>query len=152
MALGDERRANGAANEAARRALGRTNETARRALGPAMEANRTGRKTVEDINSIVDPPRPRKSLPTLTPRGGVDVQRGRGVYQAPSGGTAGIASPLTEGATGPGAVIAREYYATSTLTSSDGILTLDVQALKKLTMRDANGSPVVIEFAEPPAE
>lgn len=163
MALGDERRALGRRNEAARRSIGQRNEAsrqaagdamerARRAAGDRMESDRRGVDLVEDINRISKPPVQRRTLRPIAPVGGIPTQRGRADFKPRTdvgGGAAGLASPLTEGETGPGAVLAREYYATSTLTSSDGILTLDVQALKKLTMRDANGEPAVFDFAEP---
>lgn len=147
MALGDERRAGGRAMEQARRA---NNEASRRAGGRQMEAARRGETVVEDINSLVRPPRQSTPLRRIEPVGPLAPQRGRGDYKAPvRSGTAGIASPLVEGSAGNGATLAREYYAGITLTSSDGLISLDVEPLKKLTMRDANGEPVVMEFASP---
>lgn len=150
MALGDARRAGGQALEQGRRAAGRALEDARRAGGQQMEATRRGEAVAEDINSLVRPQRQAKALPRVQPVGAIPPQRSRGTYKAPaSTGTAGIASPLIEGAAGEGATLAREYYAGITLTSSDGLISLDVEPLKKLTMRDANGEPVVMEFAQP---
>ncbi len=115
-----------------------------------MEATRRGEAVAEDINSLVRPQRQAKALPRAQPVGAIPPQRSRGTYKAPAAtGTAGIASPLIEGAAGEGATLAREYYAGITLTSSDGLISLDVEPLKKLTMRDANGEPVVMEFAQP---
>ncbi len=115
-----------------------------------MEATRRGEAVAEDINSLVRPQRQAKALPRVQPVGAIPPQRSRGTYKAPAAaGTAGIASPLIEGAAGEGATLAREYYAGITLTSSDGLISLDVEPLKKLTMRDANGEPVVMEFAQP---
>ncbi len=150
MALGDARRASGQAMEQARRASGQAMEDARRNAGRQMEASRRGEAVVEDINSIVQPRRLRSSLPRLQPVGAIPAQRSRADYKPPaSTGTAGIASPLIEGASGDGATLAREYHAGITLTSSDGLISLDVEPLKTLTMRDANGEPVVMEFAAP---
>lgn len=150
MALGDARRAGGQALEQGRRAAGRALEDARRAGGQQMEATRRGEAVAEDINSLVRPQRQAKTLPRVQPVGAIPPQRSRGTYKVPaSTGTAGIASPLIEGAAGEGATLAREYYAGITLTSSDGLISLDVEPLKKLTMRDANGEPVVMEFAQP---
>lgn len=58
-----------------------------------------------------------------------------------SAGTAGIASPLTE--TG---FADREFYATG-WKSSDGLFTLP--AIKKISMTDDLGRPVVLNFSEP---
>lgn len=150
MALGDARRAGGQALEQGRRAAGRALEDARRAGGQQMEATRRGEAVAEDINSLVRPQRQAKALPRVQPVGAIPPQRSRGTYKAPAAnGTAGIASPLIEGAASEGATLAREYYAGITLTSSDGLISLDVEPLKKLTMRDANGEPVVMEFAQP---
>ena len=147
MALGDSRRAGGQAMEQYRRA---NNEAARRAGGKQMEASRRGEAVVEEINSLNYPRRQPRALSKVQPVGAIPAQRSRADYKAPaSTGTAGIASPLIEGAAGEGASLAREYYAGITLTSSDGLISLDVEPLKKITMRDANGGPVVLEFAEP---
>lgn len=150
MALGDARRAGGQAMEQGRRAAGRALEDARRAGGQQMEATRRGEAVAEDINSLVRPQRQARTLPRVAPVGALPAQRSSADYKAPAAtGTAGIASPLIEGAAGEGATLAREYYAGITLTSSDGLISLDVEPLKKLTMRDANGEPVVMEFAQP---
>ncbi|RYJ63640.1 hypothetical protein EJA06_004680 [Pseudomonas songnenensis] len=136
--------------EQGRRAAGRALEDARRAGGQQMEATRRGEAVAEDINSLVRPQRQARTLPRVTPVGALPAQRSSADYKAPANtGTAGIASPLIEGAAGEGATLAREYYAGITLTSSDGLISLDVEPLKKLTMRDANGEPVVMEFAQP---
>lgn len=58
-----------------------------------------------------------------------------------TGGTAGIASPLTETAFGD-----REFYAAG-WKSSDGLFTLP--AIKKISMMDDLGRPVVLNFTEP---
>ena len=150
MALGDSRRASGAAMEANRRASGAANEANRRAGGAAMESSRRGQQVVEDINSLTAPSARRKTLKTIDAVGGVPSKVGTGTYKVPAAASGGgIASPLVEGASGDGPSLAREYYAGVTLTSSDGLISLDVEPLKKLTMRDANGSPVVMEFAQP---
>lgn len=150
MALGDARRAGGDAIEKARRGGGDAMEKARRDAGKQMEATRRGEAVAEDINSLLRPQRKARALPKVPPVGALPSQRSSADYKAPAAtGTAGIASPLIEGAAGEGATLAREYYAGITLTSSDGLISLDVEPLKKLTMRDANGEPVVMEFAQP---
>lgn len=139
MALGDSRRASGAAIEASRRGG-----------GDAMIERRTGKSVAEDINALAAPPRQSKALRSVGPIGALPARRGSGVYSASATSTGGgIASPLLEGSSGVGASLAREYHAGITLTSSDGLISLDVEPLKTLTMRDANGEPVVMEFAVP---
>lgn len=113
------------------------------------------RKLRELVNGLQGPET--SPLPTLRPeepRGGIPSRRGyveRAYQPGSGGGTAGIASPLVEGAVPPelnptNPVLEREYYPGG-LVSSDGLFVLP--ALKKITMRDANGAPVVFEFAEP---
>ena len=149
MALGDERRAIGRANEQSRRNIGSQIEAERRAIGRQIEAERRGEAVVEDINSLVRPQRQSRPLKRLDPVGSIPAQRSSAPYKPRAATTAGIASPLIEGASGAGATLAREYHAGITLTSSDGLISLDVEPLKKITMHDANGEPVVMEFAQP---
>src|SRR5690606_22299379 len=94
----ERRRASGAAMERSRRAIGSAMESSRRAGGAAMTERRTGKSVVDDVNAIVNPPRQSRPLPRVDPVGAVLPQRGRGTYQAPSGGGTGggIASPLIE--------------------------------------------------------
>ncbi len=58
--------------------------------------------------------------------------------------SAGIASPLTETAYED-----RAFYATSTVTSSDGLFTFRVRRLETLLMDDAGGNRVQFNFQEP---
>lgn len=111
---------------------------------------------------------PGKPLPTLKreePKGGIPSRRGYSErnYQPGTGeGTAGIASPLIEGATAPlppadnpdeivsgKPKLEREYWPEGVM-SRDGLFMFP--ALKKLTMRDARGETVVFELADPSAE
>jgi hypothetical protein len=66
-------------------------------------------------------------------------------------GTAGIASPLTEGIDASTGEPARSYYGTQLKTSSDGLFTLPIKPIKTLNLTDANGAVVVIQLAEPKA-
>ena len=130
-----------ATNEAARRAIGTNNEAARRQIGSDMIERRTGRSQVDDINALVNQPRQRRSLPAVEPRGGVPAQVGTGNYTAPPASTGGgIASPLVEQ---PGT---REYYDSVLRPSTDGAVFFTVRATKKITMTDANGAEVVMEY------
>lgn len=139
--LAEQRRALGEQNEKARRAAGKAMADARRALGDAMITRRTGRTEVDDINAVVTPPRTRRSLPVLQPRGGVPAQVGTGNYTAPAATAAGLASPVTEPS-----FAAREYWPNG-LVSSDGLIVLPAE--KKIVMQDANGADAVFEYAQP---
>lgn len=142
MATNEEkRRAIGQANQDARRGLGQANQDARRKLGRDMIERRTGRAQVDDINALLNPPRERRTLKQLEPRGGVTGQVGTGNYRAPSTGGAGLASPVNEPS-----FAAREYWANGLL-SSDGLFV--IPAVKKIVMQDANGAPAVFEYAQP---
>lgn len=55
----------------------------------------------------------------------------------------GIASPLKESLYAD-----RAFYPTTTILSSDGVFVFEIKALQTLKMSDANGRPVVLEFAE----
>jgi hypothetical protein len=60
--------------------------------------------------------------------------------------TGGIASPLTETAFAD-----REYYADTTVLSSDGIFSFTVKRIKTITMKDKNSGSVKLVFKEPEA-
>lgn len=130
-------------NEARRRASGAAMEASRRASGAAMEERRRGKQLVDDINSLANPPANRKTLRTVDPVGGVPARRGSGVYQAPatSGTGGGIASPLIE------VPNSREFHPTILRPSTDGAVFFEVRVAKKVTMTDANGAQVVMEFS-----
>jgi len=130
--------------EQQRRAIG-TAMTARRGTGDQMAARRNGRKSVEDINSLVSPASQRKTLTTLDPRGRLEARQGRGDYEEPAAaGGVGIASPLTEAD-----YDTREYWAEKTITSSDGLLSFRIKPIKKIIQADANDAEVVQLFADP---
>ncbi|MCY1275482.1 hypothetical protein D9M68_254090 [compost metagenome] len=140
------RRQSGARMEASRRATGQANQDSRRAGDAAMRERRTGRSEVNDLNALADPPRQRRTLAPVEPRGGLPSRVGTGTYQAPpiAGGGGGIASPLTETAYAD-----RTHWADATLISTDGLLSFKVKPIKALTMTDANGAEVVQQFANP---
>lgn len=144
MATNEEsRRGSGAAMEEMRRKSGRAMEQSRRAGGQAMIERRTGQSEVDDIRSLLEPPRNRPTLRSQEPRGAIPAQRGRGTYDPAKAGhsAGGIASPLTESS-----AATREYWPAG-LTSSDGLFVLP--AIKKLSLTDANGAAVVVELANP---
>jgi hypothetical protein len=168
----EERRAIGANNEAARRAIGTNNEAARRAIGINNEAERRGigqrliaertGSTVEDLNRLVNPAATSqgRSLSVLEKRGSLTPTAGVGTWKEPARSTtSGIASPLKESPklnadnqpelVGGKEQVAREYYDTRFLVSSDGVYSLELKTLKKLTMTDANNEKVEFQFLDP---
>jgi len=138
-----ERRAIQAANTAQRKAS--DNGAARRASGQAMIARRTGQSQADDINAIVNVPRPRKTLRTVEPRGPLLGQTGTGTYTPPPAGSpgGGIASPLIEVSAAQ-----REYFPEALIPTTDGLAWAKMRSVKKLVMADANNAEVVMEFKD----
>ncbi len=138
-----------ATNEEKRRAIGTNNEAARRKIGSDMIERRTGRAQVDDINALLNPPRERRTLKQLEPRGGVTGQVGTGNYTAPPATGGGIASPLTE-RNRPDGRADREYYPDGVAYySNDYMLAVLIQPLRQLNMIDAEGRDVPFIFRVP---
>lgn len=104
----------------------------------------TDRRLIDDLNRLIEhQPRAREPLP---PAAGKAAIQGRGVGKpSPVGGRGGIASPLTE----PD-YTKRTWHPEVIVTSSDGVFTLGIEPIKHVEMTDADGAPVVIEYAAPP--
>lgn len=129
--------------EGMRRSRAATGEAQRNATGNSIIEQRTGRAVADDINRLTKPPQQRRTLRPVEPVGSLPPSRGRGVYKPPAaGGTAGIASPLTEEAA------TRAYYPNRLIASTDGAVFFSVRAVKTLTMRDANDAEVVLELTD----
>lgn len=147
MTIRDERRAIGDAIVAERRAIAARLPADRRAIGAAIVAERRGTSVAEDINSLVQPARQRRTLRTVAPVGALPATRGRANYVPPSvvpeAGGVGIASPVVEQS-----YAAREYWPNG-WPSNDGLLLLP--AIKRVVMTDANGAEVIFDYAEPVA-
>ena len=102
------------------------------------------RRLVDNLNALVK--HPAKPRERLQPVGAPGVLAGRGTARRVGVGTgAGIASPLTE----PD-YAAREYHATVTLPTTDGVFTIEIEPLAAIELTDANSAPVRIEYAAPP--
>ncbi|WP_462382321.1 hypothetical protein [Pseudomonas sp. Marseille-QA0892] len=143
----------GSEMQAERRAIGQRNEAERRAGGRAMEERRRGTKAVDDLNSLVEPPRRTTTLSPVAPVGGFPTSRGRGVWnesRAPRGG-GGIASPLKEVTKDENGtqVPDREHWPNMIMTSSDGLFVFEVKPIKTWKFKDANGDAVQLQIAQP---
>lgn len=124
-----------------RRQVGAGNKSARQASGRAMR---------DDLRALSEAPKVREPLPVVPKRGSTPDVRGRGEYAAPSAqdSGSGIKSPLTETS-----FDAREYHEdVEYLLSTDYLLKMEVKPLKSVTMRDADGNEVVMNYAEPVRE
>lgn len=136
------RRGIGTTNEANRRNIGKNNEAQRRQIGRDMIERRTGVKQVDDINALVKQPRQQRTMRRQEPRGGLSGAVGTGTYTPPATGTGGgIASPLTE------TPDTRTFHESIIRPSVDGAVFFQVRAAKTVTMTDANGAAVIMEFA-----
>jgi len=141
--LAEQRRASGERAVAERRASDPTAE--RRQGGRDMVERRTGKSEAEDLNALIKPPRARRSLPALEPRGALPPQRGRGNYVPPPAGTGGgLAWPLTEDS-----AEARVYWPNKIISSADGLIAIRVKPIKTLVLRDANDSSGNVDLAQP---
>lgn len=122
-----------------------TNEQRRQQSGRDMEESRraSGRKMRDDMRALAENNRLERTLPELPVRGKQPAKRGSALWQggAQSGGVGGgIASPLTETNYDD-----REYHDSAILTS-DFLVAIEIKPLKKLTMSDADGNPVVLNY------
>lgn len=133
-------------SEEARRESGRKMESDRQALGRSMEEARraSGRAMRDDMRALAESNRLQRTLPVLSPKGGMSAQRGRADWIQTSSQTGGgIDSPLTEIA------MTREYYDSPNLSISNTFLqAFEIRMLKKITFEDAAKRPVVMNFTD----
>lgn len=109
-----------------------------------VAARRNGIEIVNDLNKLNAKERPYEALPKVEGRGGIAAVQGLSKKQANSASSKGggsIASPLTESAE-------RQYYTDSGdikyVWSSDNLVVVTIQPIKKITMTDANSN--LVEF------
>ncbi|UGA38169.1 hypothetical protein JOS77_30595 [Chromobacterium haemolyticum] len=92
------------------------------------------------------PARPRPPCRSCPRRGALPAKTGagRGTVSAPTASTGAIAGPLVEKDAS-----LRQYHAETSMTTSDGLFVIKVQPIKQVTLTDANGKTVVMEYAAP---
>jgi hypothetical protein len=91
------------------------------------------------------PKRGKEPIPQATSAGPpIGSGRGVGIGADSQQSGSGIASPVTETAYED-----REFFPEVGITSSDGLFVFYISRAKKVTMRDANNSPVQLVFKEP---
>jgi hypothetical protein len=83
-----------------------------------------------------------KTLPASNAAPAIPARSGSSGPKSRSGGS--IASPLTETA-----YASRTYHSPMTITSTDGLLTWEVDPIKKVFFTDASTNAVEIEYAAP---
>lgn len=96
-----------------------------------------------DIHKLSPPPPADKRLGSPAVPPSIVAQRGLSPVARPTG-NGNIASPLTETA-----YTDREFHAAQTTTSTDGVFTVAWKPIRVTKFLDANGNPVVIQYAEP---
>lgn len=106
-----------------------------------------GQRIRADLSRSLMPERKQKMLHPSPPKGALPVQVGvgewRGGGEAVGGG--GIASPLSE------VEGSRTYHEHSSwVYSNDYLIATEIRPLRSMTMTDANGAPIVFNFALPP--
>lgn len=138
MNFADERRASGKAMVDARRQSGRDMVNERRASGKAFR---------DDLRALAVSDSDARVLPPAAERAPIPAARGIANYAAPpvaSSAGGGIASPLTEEL-----YSARTYHETSVILSGDFLLGIEIKPIKQITMTDADGQPVLMQYADP---
>lgn len=143
-----------ASREAIKNGRVSTSQEDRRNLGASLERQRRGTTLKQDLNALETSPRGSQTLTPRQPTGGRPETRGVGTWNPntpKAGGGGGIAGPLTEPVDESGVPL-REYHPSMTITSSDGLFTMELQPIKKLTMLDADGVTVDFIYADPDPE
>ncbi len=84
-----------------------------------------------------------KTLPAAAAKPDIPARTGSSPPLARGSGGS-IASPLSEAD-----YTARNYWAAQTITSTDGLLTWEVEPIKKIFFTDANSNLVEFDYAEP---
>lgn len=113
----------------------------------ADERRASGKAFRDDLRALAVSDSDARVLPPAAERAPIPAARGVATYTAPPiappvGG--GIASPLTEEL-----YSARTYHETSVILSGDFLLGIEIKPIKQITMTDADGQPVLMQYADP---
>lgn len=145
--LAQQRAAIGAGIRSARAATGAAE---RQAIHDQMVAKRTGRNIQNDLNALAPSPRKQAGLRVLEGRGPRPATSSPALNRpTPTNATAGIASPLQE-QTGEAGADTRTYHPERSVVSTDGLWVIRVKRTASITLLDANGAEVVMEFRDVP--
>jgi hypothetical protein len=100
----------------------------------------------ESANRLVVTRKPRTALPAPVVRAPIEAVVGFAEPQQPAApsGVSGIASPLTETA-----FEQREYWAEQSITTSDGIFTLNIKRVKTIKFKDSRNAAVQLSLKQP---
>ena len=128
-----------------------TGAAERQAIHDNMVARRTGEAIKDNLNALETPRRRSGELRRTGAKGGIAATTSPGTPATqPTGQTSGgIASPLIE-KVGEGGADTRTYFDERTLPTTDGLLVFRVRRTETITMIDANGAEVVLEFSNVP--
>lgn len=112
---------------------------------------RNRQQLLHDLSQLIPPTREPPTLRREDPLPPIPARRGYIERNAQPGRSAGggIASPLIEGSETLPAEIERTYHPVETVTSTDGIFVWELRPVASVTMIDANGQEVVLQFAPP---
>jgi hypothetical protein len=92
----------------------------------------------------------RRTLSPAPTRSGIPAERARAFEPNDLRRGGGLASPLVEGATGSPDTLQRTFYDVRVITSSDGILAMEVEPLESIKFLDDNATEIVFQFKELP--
>lgn len=110
------------------------------------ERRASGRAFRDDLRALAVSDSDARVLPPAAERAPIPAARGVATYTAPPVDAAGggIASPLTEEL-----YSARTYHENSVILSGDFLLGIEIKPVKQITMTDADGQTVLMQYADP---
>lgn len=117
-------------------AIGETPEQTRQRL-----IERTDKRFVRDVNSLVDPQEPTQGTPANRSRDPIESTRGIGYARDTGGGGGG---PFTEANADE-----RSFYDEVSVESSDGLLTLNIRPIEQVIMTAGDGGVTEFNYDNP---
>jgi hypothetical protein len=112
------------------------------------------KKTVKELRQIVStgvvPKTKNKSLPTAPGRAGIGVVNSSAKQETAEkqSAGAGIASPIEEGTIAFPNTVQRQYFPSEFVTSTDGVLTFEIEQLLRIFFVDAGGNEIDLSFEQ----